>query len=864
MTDLHAAVTLLTRSPHLLVACDYDGTISPIVEDPMSAPPLPEAIAALRSLASLPNTSVAVVSGRSLRDLALMSRLPSEIHLVGSHGSEMDAGVAFLVPRERLDVLASMTQDLEAIAAETPGAMVEYKPSSVALHVRKAERDDAARAVAEAAAVADRYPEVLVRHGKEVLELAIVGTNKGDAIERLRHIVGATAVMFLGDDRTDEDVFAVLHGPDVGVKVGDGETKAGFRVDGPEDVVALLARLGETRRAWLFGGSVTPIERHSLLSDQRTVALVTDAGSVTWLPHPRLDSAAVFSELLGGPSAGFFSIRPDTASDVLSQRYIADSMVLETLWPELCLTDYLVCSADIARREPGRTDMIRVLTGTGPARIVFAPRPDFGRSPTQLRVDGSAVEVLGSAIPMVLIAPGVTWAIESDGHHETAVGTVTLGSDPCVVEFRLGTRETTPHRLPESEQRALTNAYWQEWAAELGTTRTAPALVRRSALTIKALTFGPSGAVAAAATTSLPEELGGIRNWDYRYCWLRDAALAVTALARLGSLNEGVEYLDWVASLIDRHTRPEQLQPVYSLDGGTLAPEAVIAELSGYAGSRPVRVGNAADHQVQLDVFGPIAALIDLLDRSGADLTDRHFILMEQMADAVLRRWHEPDHGIWEERTAAHHHVYSKVMCWFTLDRAIDVFRRRNIGDHASLGPVRDHIRDEVLDRGWNPQIGSFTGRYDSDDIGAAPLFVGLAGLLPADDPRFASTIRSVETVLRKGPIVWRYRHEDGLPGREGGFLLCSLWLAEAYLRSGRTLDAVDLFDQVRGLAGPTGLFSEQYDPVVGVALGNAPQTYSHHGLIDMALYLDGVMPAETEVRRRGPGWLRSRFHRGE
>ena len=275
-------------------------------------------------------------------------------------------------------------------------------------------------------------------------------------------------------------------------------------------------------------------------------------------------------------------------------------------------------------------------------------------------------------------------------------------------------------------------------------------------------------------------------------------------------------YLDWLSVLVDRTSKPDQLQPVYTLDGGVLGPEAVIAELSGYAGSRPVRVGNAADHQVQLDVFGPVAMLVDLLDRGGAKLTDRHFRLLEQLSEAVLRRWHEPDHGIWEERVASRHRVHSKVMCWVTLDRAAAVFERHQRPGRGAVEAVRDHIRDEVLTRGWNADVGAFTASYDSDQLDAAVLFVGLSGLLPGTDERFVSTVKAVETHLRKGPVVMRYLHDDGLPGREGGFLVCALWLAEAYLLCGRDVDATDLFDQVRGLAGPTGLFTEQYEPRLG------------------------------------------------
>ncbi len=839
MTSTDPDVRMLACTPHLLVACDYDGTLAPIVDDPSSAPPLPGAIAALRSLASLHNTSVAVISGRALRDLALMSRLPSEVHLVGSHGSEMDAGFASDVPADRLAVLAEIVRELDAIVAATPGARVEAKPTSVALHVRLAERDAAGEAVLAAVRVGARLPDVTVRHGKEVVELAVSRTNKGDALNRVRHIVGATAVLFVGDDITDEDAFATLSGPDVGVKVGAGASCAVYRIADPDAAVHLLAELGELRHRWLFGTSVTPIEQHSLLSDQRTAALLTGDANITWLCHPRLDSAAVFGELLGGPNAGFFSIRPASGSEPLSQRYLLNSMIVETRWPDLSVLDYLDCSADRAASAPGRTDLMRVVSGTGEAHVVFAPRPDFGRSPTQLRVDGDAVEVLGSATSLVLVAPGVRWTIEHDGTHDTAHGSVSLDGASCVLELRLGDREHAPDLRGEVARRRTTDEHWRTWAEQLHVPSVAPDLVRRSALVIKSMCFGPSGAIAAAATTSLPEELGGVRNWDYRYCWLRDASLAAASLARLGSHGEGLAFLDWLSALVDDHSRPDQLQPVYALDGGVLGPEATIAELCGYAGSRPVRIGNAADHQVQLDVFGPVATLIDLLDCLGARLTERHLRLLEQLAEAVLRRWHEPDNGIWEERTVARHHVHSKVMCWVTLDRTVAVLERRRRPGSAALVAVREHIREEILERGWKPSVGAFTATYESEHLDAAALWVGLSGMLPGNDERFLSTVRAIEANLRSGAVVRRYVHDDGLPGREGGFVLCALWLAEAYLRCDRDSDARELFGHVCALAGPTGLLTEQYDPRAGVALGNVAQTYSHHGVIDMAMALD-------------------------
>lgn len=371
--------------------------------------------------------------------------------------------------------------------------------------------------------------------------------------------------------------------------------------------------------------------------------------------------------------------------------------------------------------------------------------------------------------------------------------------------------------------------------------------MKRSALTLRGLVHADSGSIMAAATTSLPEEIGGVRNWDYRYCWLRDAALTASALVSLGSLSEAENYLHWVHDVLETVPGPERLHPLYTLWGQSLPPEAVIDALPGYAGSRPVRVGNAANQQVQLDVFGPIVDLIATLARartaSGVTanaevLTDQDWDLVCAMVDAVERRWSEPDNGIWEIRGNPRHHVYSKVMCWLTVDRAITLAEA--YGREAQLGwsTLRDVIRRQALDKGWSDEAQSFTAAYGGTDLDAATLHIGLSGLIDPSDPRFAATVTATEAELRSGATVYRYHHDDGLPGGEGGFHLCAAWLVEAYLLIGQRLPAEALFTQLVAAAGPTGLLSEEYDPVAERSLGNHPQAYSHLGLLRCAQLL--------------------------
>ena len=776
---------------------------------------------------------MAVISGRSLHDLAALSRLPEEIHLVGSHGTEFDVGFARALAPEALALRDRLTDELHAIAALRPGVTVELKPAGAALHYRQASEEDGLAARDAVRAGPARLPGVHPREGKLVIELAVVEADKGYALDALRHQVGATAAVFVGDDVTDEDAFSRLTGPDLGIKVGAGVTFAELRVDGPDDVARLLARLVESRSEWLAGANAVPIERHAMLADGNTVALVTPDARITWLCHPRPDSAPLFAELVGGRAAGSLAVRPAHDGAPTAQRYIPGTLTLETRWAGLIVNDYL------DRGDPyGRVRLVRVLEGSAEAIVEFTPRPDFGRTPVALRVDPDGVQVLGAADPVALYAPGLTWEVEDDGIQQMARARIP-GGGPYVLELRCGSDSLAPHPTPEPERRERTESTWRSWLDGLRLPALGRAQVARSALTLRGLCHEQSGAILAAATTSLPEEIGGVRNWDYRYCWLRDAAVTAMALVELGSIAEADALLGYIERLAAAEHGAERLRPLYSVLGGDAGTEAVIDAVPGYAGSRPVRVGNAAAQQVQLDVFGPIVELAYTVAVAGGRLSEAHHTLVEQIVDAVARRWHEPDHGIWEVRRPPRHHVHSRVMCWLAVDRALRLARLSGRPEPASWSALADRIAADVLEHGWKPEVRSFTAAYDGLDLDAAALQIGLSGLLPADDERFAATVEAVELRLREGPTVYRYRSDDGLPGSEGGFHLCALWLAHAYALVGRQSDAQALFEQVLELAGPTGLLSEQYDPRAERALGNHPQAYSHLGLIHVALVLD-------------------------
>ncbi len=563
------------------------------------------------------------------------------------------------------------------------------------------------------------WPGVFLTIGKEVVELSVVATNKGTAIDELRTQQSASAVMFLGDDVTDENAFANLQGPDIGVKIGPGETKAAFRVADPETGVRVLAFLTEARRRWLFGERAVPIERHTMIGNGQTLGLLTPAGTVSWLCYPRSDSPAVFASLLGDDSAGYFSVQPTKTSRVaeslpLGQRYRYGTMTVETRWSGLTVVDWL-------DGEGNETSLYRMLTGSVPVRVSFAPRPEFGQVVTRLEQVGDDLRVYGSNDQIRLTAPGVTWEVVDDGGHHTAHAVIDLAraGGTVTLQLRLGedggggeeSEEIPAPAVSITERQYQAEQPWRDWTSQLNLPGLARNLVLRSALTLRALVYQPTGAILAAGTTSLPEEMGGLRNWDYRYCWLRDAAFSAQALVMLGSGAEAEALLAWTSRIIANTAgHPERLHPLYTVDGLELGAEAVIETLPGYAGSRPVRVGNAANRQVQLDVFGPIADLIAHYADLRGGLDAEHIALMGDMVEAVSRRWHEPDHGIWEARIAPRHHIYSKVMGWLTVDRALRLGEQHGMPVQPEWAALRDEIAEDVLTKGWHWEAGAYTG----------------------------------------------------------------------------------------------------------------------------------------------------------
>lgn len=817
--------------PVLLVACDFDGTLAAIAPTPDEARADDESLRVLRRLSQMESTHIAVVTGRGREDMA-RKLAGLRVTVVGGHGADFEGS-----PEPDGVMLAALRAELESIARKYPGALVEVKRSGIAVHYRRVDGASHGAICSEVRGAAGRVGCPLVRDGLLVVEVGVVAADKGVAIRMLTQRLGAQAVLFIGDDVTDEDALAALRDEDVGVRVGSAESVAEHSVKDHVSVRDVLRALCEEREAWLGRRSLTDIDELAILSDQRTCALVDGKGRVVWMCTPRIDSPPVFGSLLGDEGAGVFEVSPEDGRRVLRREYEADTFVLRAEYDGMVVTDYLDCSGGRAYQRAGRTDLIRVVEGRGRVRVRFSPQIDFGRLPTRLRVQGEGLVIEGSADPLSLWAPGVKWDIEERDGRPSGVGVAELGPSPLVLEFRVGSSSMREAPVQECSRRGATRHFWASWVKPLRLPALHSELVKRSAMVMKALCYGPTGAICAAATTSLPEQMGGVRNWDYRYCWVRDSCMSAAALVRLGSTGHAIKLLDWLNGIMEDVPNPERLRPIYTVKGAELGPEGEVPELTGYGESRPVRVGNGAGHQVQLDVFGVVADLIAMLAEAGAPLTPEHVRLLDAMVQAVSRRWYEPDHGIWEIRGPLRHHVHSKTLCWFAVSRAIRA--KELIGERVRPEDVdlAERIRADVLAKGTKGDV--FTAAYGESQFDAACLLVGLTGLVQPTDPRFIATVAAVERELLDRGTVMRYRGDDGLPGVEGGFHLCTGWLIESLYLIGRKDDARRLLDEYAGQAGPMGLYAEERDPVSGRALGNYPQAYSHLALINACCRLE-------------------------
>ena len=579
------------------------------------------------------------------------------------------------------------------------------------------------------------------------------------------------------------------------------------------------------------------IEDYALIGDLHTAALVGRDGSIDWLCVPRFDSPACFASLLGEVDNGRWLLAPAGGGTCRRRGYRGDTLVLETEW---VLPAGRIRVVDFMKPRETHPRLIRVVEGLEGAvevRSELRLRFDYGHVVPWVRHTGSGMEAVAGPDAMWL-----STAVPQRGQDWSTVSEFTVRSGdrvPMVLTWAPG-HERPPTHLDEDVALAATMSFWQSWIAKgtLPTRHREP--VCRSLLTLKALTYLPTGGIVAAATTSLPEQIGGPRNWDYRYCWLRDATLTLQALLAAGYLEEARAWREWL--LRAAAGRPADLQIMYGLDGSRRIPEAELGWLAGYEGSAPVRTGNAAAGQLQLDVWGEVldglalAREARLGDRQ--DAWDLQVALMEHLEG----QWQQPDNGLWEMRGPRRHFTHSKVMAWVAADRMV-----RAVTEHRLSGPaarwtaLRDDIHAEVCDRGVDPVRGHFTQAYGTSALDASLLLIPRVGFLPGDDPRVLATIHAVQQNLTQDGLVLRYRtdsSDDGLPGGEGVFIACSFWLVDALTAAGRAGEALRLFERLVGLRNDVGLLSEEWDPTARRMLGNTPQAFSHFSLVVSAFQL--------------------------
>ena len=589
------------------------------------------------------------------------------------------------------------------------------------------------------------------------------------------------------------------------------------------------------------------IEDYGLIGDTQTAALVGRNGSIDWLCLPRFDSGACFAALLGDETHGFWQIAPDGEIKATRRRYRPDTLVLET---EFEMADG-GCVRLVDCMPPRETypDVVRLVEGVRgrvKMRLRLAVRYDYGSVVPWVKEGGQPGELSLVAGPDALILrAGIPVPAEEAG--STATFEVGAGEAVPFVLSWFPSHQPPPAPLDAAHEVAATESWWREWIGH-ATCRDGEwsEAIRRSLITLKALTYGPSGGIVAAPTTSLPEQLGGNRNWDYRYCWLRDAAFTLDALLGAGFLDEAGAWRDWLLRAVGGD--PANLQILYGPLGERHLPEFELSHLPGYEGSRPVRVGNAAAGQFQLDVYGEA---IDTLHRAreaglakNLDRTD--WRTATGLLDFLASHWNQPDEGMWEVRGPRRHFTYSKVMAWVAVDRLIRLAERFHLpADLDRWKAMRQAIHREVCEKGYHPGVRAFTQFYGSEALDASILRLPLVGFLPADDPRVVSTLAAVERQLLRGGFVPRYLTDeagsmDGLSGGEGAFLPCTFWLADNYHLVGRRDEARAVFERLLSLRNDLGLLSEEYDPQNRRLIGNFPQAFSHVALVNTALRLRG------------------------
>ena len=588
---------------------------------------------------------------------------------------------------------------------------------------------------------------------------------------------------------------------------------------------------------------------YGIVGNESTGALVSRFGSIDWACLPRFDSPSVFARLLDRRTGGSHRLAP-VESCVSHQQYVVGTNVLTTIFElrrgvSLSVTDFMPMGPS-GSAIGGDPRLVRRAVARGsavPVEAVADPRFDYARRSPARTAEALVAVARAGDDRMSFTAPWA-WTVGPAGAR--CAGTVEPGA-PVFFQLRWGdapAAEPSPAALL-----SVTDAYWRGWVSppDAPLRRVAARWhpwVERSELVLKLLSYADAGVFVAAPTTSLPEWAGGSRNWDYRYVWIRDAAFTAQVFLLLGHVSEARSYVAWAFDRASALRDDEELRTVYTVDGGSPPPEEELGHLEGYRGSRPVRIGNGAVVQRQLDIYGEILDSALLLERLDPAFVRDHWATIERLAHRITDLWALPDSGLWEARTPPAHHVHSKLMCWVALDRAIQLGRAFGKTEPVDRWThVADEIRAAILSRGYDETQGSFVQVFDRPLLDASALRIGLDGFLPPNDPRVVGTIAAVERKLARGPFVRRYEGDDGLAGPEGAFLLCSFWLVESLAKAGQMERALEHWRGLLDVAGPLLLFPEEYDPATNQPLGNYPQAFTHIGVLRAAFALGLLSP---------------------
>jgi GH15 family glucan-1,4-alpha-glucosidase len=613
--------------------------------------------------------------------------------------------------------------------------------------------------------------------------------------------------------------------------------------------------------------SIKNIGDYGIIGDLHTVALVGIDGSIDWCCLPRFDSPSLFGAILDHKVGGHFKIAPISKGNT-RQMYLPETNILLTRFLQQDgvgeLTDFMPVESDEAGYRPRRHQIIRMLSvirGTVTFRLECLPAFNFGRDPHVIenRPKGVIFQSGNESVGLISSLPLQTR--EGLAYQEF---TLHQGEN---LTFYLEYQETQNGKqllsAPESGGEAFqnTSAFWQRWLSQCQYDGRWREVVHRSALTLKLLTYAPTGAIVAAPTTSLPEHIGGSRNWDYRYTWIRDSAFALYGLLRLGFTIEAGRFMEWINARCHELNPDGSLQLMYGIDGRRNVDEKELPHLDGHRSSRPVRIGNGAASQLQMDMYGALMDAVYLYNKHGASISYDLWVNLCRLLDFVSDNWEQPDEGIWEVRGGRRHFVYSKVMCWVALDRGIRLADKRGFpGNRARWMAERDRIYREIMERGWNADIGAFVQSYDSEALDAANLIMPLVFFVSPTDPRMLSTIDRTLEQLSLGSLVYRYENgkaaPDGLDCEEGTFSMCTFWLVEALTKAGRLTEARLIFEKMLSYANHLRLYAEEVSHS-GEQLGNFPQAFTHFALITAACNLDLALntkrAAHTVVRRNQP-----------